>query len=187
MKFGITIRTADRSDRDALRALQALSLRTLAAPYYDSAALEAFIAMGTMYDALLDDGTFFAVHDGAVLIGCGGWSSRIPDYAKFTKDAVPGQEDATVRSVFVHPDWVRRGIGRRIMEKVEADIARAGFDQASLLSAFSGVPLYRRLGWRSGDAVTLELPGGFKLAGIEMHKRLAPGADADAGMNAAAA
>ena len=185
MTSGITIRTADRSDRDALRALQALSLRTLAAPYYDSAALEAFIAMGTMYDALLDGGTFFAVHEGAVLIGCGGWSSRMPDYAKFAKDAVPGQKDATVRSVFVHPDWGRRGIGRRIMEKVEADIARAGFDQARLLAALSGVPLYRQLGWRSGETVTLELPGAFKLAGIEMSKRLTPGPDA--GMNAAAA
>lgn len=185
MKSGITIRTADRSDRDVVRALQALSLRTLAAPYYDIDALEAFIAMGTMYDALLDEGTFFTVYHGTTLIGCGGWSSGIPDYAKFAKDAVPEQKDATVRSVFVHPDWGRRGIGRRIMEKVEDDIARAGFDQARLLAALSGVLLYRRLGWRNGDAVTLKLPGGFKLAGIEMHKHLTPGDNV--GMNTTAA
>jgi len=180
MKTEITMRTAGRSDRDALRELQALSLRTLAAPFYDSEAIEAFIAMGTMYDGLLDDGTFFVVNHGTTLIGCGGWSSRIPNYAKFAKGAAPEQEDATVRSIFVHPDWGRRGVARRIMEKVEADIARAGFDQARLLATLSGVPLYRRLGWRSGDAVTLRLPGGFKLAGVDMHKRLAPAAGLDA-------
>lgn len=184
MTTEITIRSADRSDREALRELQALSLRTLAAPFYDSDAIEAFITMSTMYDGLLDDGTFFAVNHGTTLIGCGGWSSGIPNYAKFTKGAVPDQEEATVRSIFVHPDWGRRGIARRIMEKVEADIARAEFDQARLLATLSGVPLYRRLGWQSGDAVTLRLPGGFKLASVEMYKRLVPTLD---GLDAAAA
>ncbi|MEZ5787593.1 MAG: GNAT family N-acetyltransferase [Xanthobacteraceae bacterium] len=178
MKTEISIRTADWSDRDALRDLQALSLRTLAAPYYDSEAIEAFIAMGTMYEGLLDEGTFFAVAHGTTLIGCGGWSSRIPNYARFAKGAVPEQEEANVRRIFVHPHWERRGVARRIMEKVETDIVRAGIDQTRLLATLSGVPLYRRLGWRSGDAVTLRLPGGFKLASVDMYKRLAPAPDA---------
>lgn len=49
----------------------------------------------------------------------------------------------------------------------------AGHRRASLLATLSGVPLYRRLGWREGQAETVRLPGGLPMAGLHMTKRLA--------------
>ncbi len=170
MTVEMTIRTAQRADREALHALQALSLRMFAVPYYGSEVIEAFIARGIMFDRLLDEGTYFVVHHGTTLIGCGGWSSHIPQGPAFT--TAPEQERATIRSVFVHPNWTRRGVARQIMETIEAEMAEAGHDQAWLLATLSGVPFYRRLGWQSDHAVTLELTDELKLMAINMYKRL---------------
>src|SRR5262245_42248134 len=74
-------RTATRADRDALHALQHASMRALAASYYDEDVIEAFIDhVGTMDDALLDDGTYYTIHIGHTLAACGGWTLRAPSY-----------------------------------------------------------------------------------------------------------
>lgn len=170
------IRVATRADRDALRALQETSFRELGLAYYDEDVIESFIThVGTMDDALIDDGTFFvAVLDG-LTVGCGGWSSRTPNYAAHaTEDApVPARPAATVRSIFVHPAFARRGIARRIMARVEAEIAAAGFERASLGATLSGVPLYRRTGYRSRGPLVVRLPQELIFVGIRMEKRFA--------------
>jgi GNAT superfamily N-acetyltransferase len=155
-----------------LRSLQALSCRTLGTRYYDTEAIEAFVAMGTMQEELIDDGTYFTVRDGDTLVGCGGWSTRVPNYSALALESVRTEDKATVRSIFVHPDWAGRGIGRLIMDKVEAEIAQAGFDGASLLAMLSGVPFYIRLGYRSGEPTTLRLPNGRSMVVLGMHRSL---------------
>lgn len=52
------IRRVIPSDRQALRTMQALSMRRLGVEHYDEDVIEAFIAqIGTMDDTLLHDGT----------------------------------------------------------------------------------------------------------------------------------
>jgi GNAT superfamily N-acetyltransferase len=87
--------------------------------------------------------------------------------------AAPGVQKATVRSIFVHPDFARRGIAKAIMAAIEAEIVTANFTSASLTATLSGVPLYRSLGYSSGDAVTLKLRDGLVFVGIGMTKPLA--------------
>jgi GNAT superfamily N-acetyltransferase len=170
------IRAATRADRDALRALQETAMRELARPYYDADVIEGFIRhIGTMDDVLIDDGTYFAAFVDGTLAGCGGWTARMPGYMTHAaSDALfPLRPTATVRSVFVHPSFARRGLARRIMARVEAEIAKAGYDRAGLAATLSGLPLYRRIGYRSAEPVVLRMPEGLALITVRMHKRFA--------------
>ncbi len=174
----VDIRRARRADRDALRALQAASFRTLGAACYDEDVIETYIThVGLMDDALLDDGTYFAAFAAGLVVGCGGWSCRTPRYAlHMPEDAGPhapqAQSAATVRSVFVHPAAARRGVARQVMARVEADVAAAGHDRASLGATLTGIPFYRRLGYRGSEPLVLPLPGDCHFVGVKMHKRL---------------
>ena len=171
----IDIRLADLSERQSLRALQELSLRTLGAAYYDEDVIETFIAhIGTMDETLIEDRTYFAAFVNGALAGCGGWSTRMPGYVQYMpSEALPGaRKPVTVRSVFVHPDFSRRGVGRRIMAAIEAGIAAANFSKAALAATLSGIPFYRQLGYRGGAPVVLRLPGERLFLGTAMEKRI---------------
>jgi GNAT superfamily N-acetyltransferase len=157
--------------------MQALSFRALGATFYDSEAIEAFLAhVGTMDDVMFDDGTYFvatSLRDGRI-VGSGGWSWRAPTYtARMTDRGNPATAmTAAVRSIYVHPAFARRGIARAMMETIEAEIAVAGYTSASLTTPLSGIPLYRNLGYRSGHAVTLSLPNDLAFVCLGMDKAI---------------
>ncbi len=178
MSTAIQILRAGHADRDELRAMQAASMRILGAPFYEPEVIESFIAdVGTMDDGLLDEATYFKVVADGRIVASGGWSRRTPAYQARAEGAAPPPATATVRSVFVHPDHARRGIARTILALVEDEIARAGFPVARLTATLSGVPFYRRLGYRSGRPVTLRLAGQLEFPALAMEKPLALEAD----------
>jgi GNAT superfamily N-acetyltransferase len=112
--------------------------------------------------------------DGSI-VGSGGWSWRVPGYARqgSADAAATSVTKAMVRSVFVHPRYGRRGIGSALMAAVESEVLAAGYGSASLTATLSGIPLYRRVGYRSGAPVAIDLPNGRTFAGLAMTKRLA--------------
>ena len=176
MSSEIRIRFASSADLQELIEMQALSFRVLGAPYYGSEVVEAFIEVGTMDRSLIDDGTYFiATFDGRI-VGCGGWSRRAPSYAAFMSGtvAISGVRAATVRAIYVHPEFARRGIASAVMATIEAEIAAAGFATASLAATLSGIPLYRRLGYRGEEPIILRLPTGHKIITVGMTKSLVP-------------
>jgi ribosomal protein S18 acetylase RimI-like enzyme len=117
-----------------------------------------------------------------MIVGCGGWSARTPQYAAHLAAGMQmsSTRDATVRSVYVHPQMARSGIARRVMAAVEADIVAACYPRASLTATLGGIPLYRKLGYRLGEPVVLSLDAGRVFVGLAMSKPLAGGsANAD--------
>jgi hypothetical protein len=175
MSIEILIRLAGSADRDELRAMQARSFRELGAACYERSVIEAFIrVIGTLDDSLLEQGTYYAAVAGGAIVGCGGWSDRTPGYAVHAVEASGRTQlgKATVRSVFAHPAWARRGIASTIMGLIEAGITAAGFRTASLTATLSGVPLYHRLGYCRTQPVAPGLPEGLTFVGIAMTKDL---------------
>jgi GNAT superfamily N-acetyltransferase len=77
-----------------------------------------------------------------------------------------------VRAIFVDPLFAGHGLGRIVMDRVEAEIARAGFERATLLATLSGAPFYRARGWRGDQPVLLPLPQGRLFVTLRMEKRL---------------
>jgi predicted N-acetyltransferase YhbS len=136
----ITIRPADAADAPAIERLHRASVRRLAVSHYSSAQLESLLAGGTLDRELIKAGTYYVAELGDVLVGSGGWMpvARGPR----------GPWRARIRAVFVHPDWARRGIGRRLVTHAETAAAQAGFAIFELKASLSGVPLYQHLGYR---------------------------------------
>jgi GNAT superfamily N-acetyltransferase len=168
------IRRATLADLQEIRALQTNSLRALAEAYYDPPTVEAMISAGLMDEALITDGTYFVAMRSGVIVGTGGWSTRSPAYETMIVD--DDRDDtamlATVRSIFVHPQAARSGVASFLMSHIEAEIARAGHARAGLAATLSGLPFYLRLGWQTGKATALALPGGLSFPLVRMTKSL---------------
>ena len=164
------IRRARMSDRNHLLAMQANSMRTLAARCYAREEIEAFIAfVGTMDDQLIDEGTYYVVEVDGRPVASGGWSRM---RANYVNGAPVDLSAAKIRSVFVHRDWARHGFGRLLMSRAEREAFVAGFSRVKLNALLSGVPFYRALGYRDLRPIALSLPDGITFRGLTMGKPL---------------
>jgi GNAT superfamily N-acetyltransferase len=176
----LTLRQAVPADIPGLRALIDASVRGLQATDYTSNQIEG--ALQSVYGVdsqLIADGTYFIVEAGTepAIVGCGGWSKR---KTLFGGDRWTGREDslldpqgdaAKIRAFFVHPDWVRRGIGSMILEACEGAATAAGFTRFEMGATLTGVPLYRARGYVPLEDLAVPLKNGESLSIVRMEKR----------------
>lgn len=95
---------------------------------YGPAQVEALTAEG---------GTTYVVPFGDVLVGCG---SVVPDPEH------PGR--AVIRAVYVSPDHQGEGMGRAIVETLEADPVFLGAERVLVSASLTAHRFYERLGYR---------------------------------------
>ena len=158
----IRIRPARRADVPAIEELHRASVRRLAAGYYSPAQVESFLAAGTLDRELVEGATYYVAEVGDTLVGSGGW--------QVVRHGTRRPWRATIRAIFVHPDWARRGIGRRLVTRAENAAARAGFTSFELEATLPGVPLYRSLGYREVARCGYATPDGAILPVVRMEK-----------------
>jgi N-acetylglutamate synthase-like GNAT family acetyltransferase len=175
-----TLRKATLEDRPALEKLIAESARGLSRGHYTDAQVEAALGSAFGVDSeLIRDGTYVVAEADGEIVGCGGWSRRA---TLFGSDAQPGRrselldparDSARIRAFFVHPAMARRGIGRAILERCEAEARAHGFRSAELLATLPGHRFYRMLGYEGDERVAHQLPGSVTIEFIPMRKELA--------------
>lgn len=179
------LRPATRADVPRLRDLIDRSVRALSAGYYSPAQIESALKHVFGPDTrLIDDGTYFVIEsDAGELIAAGGWSRRRTlyggDQMKSPEDPLldSATEPARIRAFYVHPDWARRGLARRLFDRCASDAAGAGFRSMELMATLSGEALYRALGFAAIERTTANLPDGEQLALVRMSRPLRPAAD----------
>ena len=173
------IRLATPEDIPALTALIDLSVRKLQAVDYSPAQIDA--SLRTVYGVdtqLVHDGTYFAVEEDATIVACGGWSKRRTlyggDQAIERDDAMldPASEAARIRAFFVHPGWIRRGIGTLILKHCEAAAIAEGFQSLEMGATLTGVPLYEAHGYVAIRRIDVPIGDSLTLPVIHMAKRL---------------
>ena len=181
MNEAFSIRLAREDDIQTLEVLIPLSVRSLQAPFYSSAQMEA--ALGPVFGVdrqLISDGTYFIVEHSGHVVGCGGWSRRHAvfggDRARLAGDAAldPAHAPARIRAFFVHPDWARRGIGRLILSACESAICPAGFRDAVLVATLAGEPLYASFGYTVAERYEVPLSDSLTLPVVRMAKSFNP-------------
>ena len=175
----MALRLAQARDIPALEQLIPLSTRALQAATYSPAQIEG--ALGSVFAVdrqLIADGTYFVVEDGAILVGCGGWSKRKTLYGGDAgRDSLadtlldPASEPARIRAFFVHPDWARRGIGRQLLRACEEAAAAANFHGLELVATLAGEALYAAGGYRVLERFDIALANGQPLPVVRMAKR----------------
>jgi GNAT superfamily N-acetyltransferase len=182
------IRKAVSSDIPILESLIQSSVRELQAHDYTPSQLESALASVYGVDTLLiDDGTYLVAeaNDPAapteanakrLVVGCGGWSKRKTLYggdrwAKRQDQLLdPLCDAAKIRAFFVHPAWVRRGIGSMILDACETAAKAAGFVRFEMGATLSGVPLHRAREYVEVEELEVPLANGESLKIIHMSK-----------------
>jgi GNAT superfamily N-acetyltransferase len=106
---------------------------------------------------LIEDGTYFSVWDRATLVGCGGWSFRATLYGgnhsagRNEARLNPAKDRARIRAMYTHPEYIRRGIGKMILEASEAAACAAGFSALEMAATLAGEPFYLKCGYTIED------------------------------------
>jgi GNAT superfamily N-acetyltransferase len=180
--ISICLRKAVSADIPRLREVIEASVRGLQAEDYSLSQIDA--ALKTVYGVdsqLIADGTYFVAEvskheNGAIVVGCGGWSKRKTLYGG---DQYAGREDslldpacdaAKIRAFFIHPQWARRGIGSMILEACENAAVEAEFTRLEMGATLSGVTFYRAKGYVPAESQAVPLGNGETLPIIRMAK-----------------
>src|SRR5688500_1229670 len=169
------IRVATHQDIPQLGRLISDSARRLSVGYYSTEQIEACIKEIFGVDTqLITDGSYYVVEVDGEIVAAGGWSARKTlyggDQMKSGPDLLlnPQTDAARIRAFFVHPEWSRRGLARRIYNHCSEAAWSAGFRNFELMATQPGEPLYSALGFISGDRVVVRLGGAVEVLFVRM-------------------
>jgi GNAT superfamily N-acetyltransferase len=176
-RWEVEFRLATTDDVAAIERLIAESARALSRDDYTEVQIEAALKGAWGLDTqLLQDQTYFVAEREGILVACGGWSWR---GTLFGGDAQPGRiaapldpahDSARIRAFFVHPEYARQGLGRRLLELCERAARAYGFRSAQLVATLPGVQLYSSYGYVSDGPRDYPLGGGASISFVPMHK-----------------
>ncbi len=172
------LRLATPDDLPALEIVMDRAIALLQRPFLTAAQVCASRTMMGLDRQLIADGTYFVVqNDRARIAGCGGWSRRATLYGgdhSAGRDAAlldPGHDAARVRAMYTDPDFVRRGVGRRVLAACEAAARAESFARAELMATLAGQPLYAACGYAIIETIT-DTNGGEPVPLVRMGKSL---------------
>ena len=171
------LRVATLADADRIEVLMKESAAAIFPRWYDEQGAASAVEHVAVVDRmLLEDGTYFVLEAGGVIVACGGWSRRdrlytgSGDGGDDARLLDPATEPARVRAMFVRDDWTRRGLGRRIIDACEEAARREGFGRMALSATLPGVPLYQACGFEPLEEVDTVLVDGVRLRCVAMEK-----------------
>jgi GNAT superfamily N-acetyltransferase len=174
----LALRLAVEADLPALKRLMDRAIDTLLSPWLDAGQVRASHAVMGLDTQLIADRTYFVVETAAVLAGCGGWSRRATLYGgdhstdlREPRLLDPAAEPARVRAMYTDPDFVRRGVGRLVLQTCESAARDEGFGAAELMATLAGEPLYSAAGYRPIERI-IDGSGGAPVPLIRMRKTL---------------
>ncbi|MGG1947751.1 GNAT family N-acetyltransferase [Trinickia sp. NRRL B-1857] len=153
----LTIRKAKRDDASDAWDIRKASVHVACAGHYPEAALSAWVdgAPSDNWATIVERGFYLAL-DNDRPVGTG----------MLTVES--GQVDA----IFVRPSSMGRGIGRKMLEYLEALARDSGLVELRLDATLNAAPFYREHGWVGDSISTYRSPRGLELACIPMTKRL---------------
>lgn len=155
----IELRQALMSDRSMLEELKELSISMLLDPLMTPVQREEMRRITPFDPALIEDGTYYILTLNSWVVASGGWSRRA---ALFSPDGHgageaafldPATDPASIRAMYTHPDYARKGLGSLVLSTAIAAARIAGFRRAQLLATVAGERLYRAAGWKSEERV----------------------------------
>jgi N-acetylglutamate synthase-like GNAT family acetyltransferase len=176
----LIFRKAEIADIDSLETLIKKSATAINSAYYSKKEIDAALGNAWTVDRqLIIDNTYWIVENfEGFIVGCGGWSKRKLLFGKsdilnsLDNELIPGIDSARIRAFFVDPDFVRLGIGKRLLEKCELESKSFGFDSLELVATLSGEKLYSSSGFIPLKFYDVDLGNGITNKVISMYKSL---------------
>lgn len=174
---GLAHRIATEADIPAIVALMDRSIAGPLAAFLTPDQIAASRKLMGLDSQIIADRTYFIVEQDGTPAGCGGWSTRITEYGgdhtpgRVPAPLTPGIDAARIRAMYTAPEFVRRGIGRLILDLCENAARAAGYDRAELVATMGGEPLYRAAGFHEIERFEDDR-GGAPVPLVRMGKRL---------------
>lgn len=157
----LRLRPVRAADLDGIAAMQEISIMALGAPVYGEAKAKAWARLGYQFrHDLLGEGGFWMAEQEEQILGVGGWS---PDSLE--------ADLAWIRYLFVHPEAIRRGIGRRLLERAERSARAAERPRLRVWSSLNAVGFYRAVGFLPERRARWPVRTGIELDYVLMGKR----------------
>ncbi len=152
----LLVRIARPEDLEAIRDLQLMSLKVLAAKDYTSEQVDALLASKAGLRSW-DEHHFVAEVNG-LIVGFGALARWRP----------------WVNALFVHPEFTRQGIATRLLGAMEEEALRRRDRVLWVLSSLTGGPFYRAVGFEvvRDEAISVDGGGTEKIPCLRMRKRL---------------
>ena len=140
----MTIRRFAEADARAVSALIIHTMRVSNAADYPADMLEALIQHQRPEDVLTRAGWthFYVAEDAGEIIGCGAIG---PYWDR--------QDESSLFTVFVLPERQGQGVGRAIVEALEADEYALRARRIEVPASITGLPFYRRMGYEYKNGV----------------------------------
>ena len=156
----LSIRPSTAADLAALDRLFARSYPKLLKPDYPPSVLvTALPLISRAQPALVRSGTFYVAEAAGGIVGAGGWTPR-----------QRGVGD--IRHVVTDDRYVRRGVARRLFERIFQDTRAARIGLLECMSTRTAVPFYQAMGFAALGPVEMELRPGIVFPAIRMRRRL---------------
>jgi len=160
----LTIRPATIADEAMVSGVLAESYASLWQDHYSRSDLDVLLPLITRAQPqLLESGRFFVAISNRQCAGCGGWSLAVPGR---TDEIIPGT--GHVRHFAVHPDHLRKGVGRALYSACLAQARNLGLVRMEAWSSLQAVPFYAGLGFREIEPLTIDFPDGIALQSVRM-------------------
>ncbi|MBI4978652.1 MAG: GNAT family N-acetyltransferase [Spirochaetes bacterium] len=152
----LSIRKANHNDIPGIRKIHRACVKTLCKTRYTRDEIRAWLDSLTyeFYDRTYREGYFAVAHERGIVRGFGAASN----------------DRRFITALYVIPPYNGRGIGARLLKRLETVIARAGVKTITVNASLNAVSFYANHGYRTERRYDLQLPDGTPLPYIRMKK-----------------
>lgn len=164
----LELRPCTLADREIVEAILTVSYGALLKGFYPDGVLQQAVPfMSVAQPALLKSGTYYLMFVDGEPAACGGWSRVMPG-AK--KRYITGT--AHIRHVATHPDFLRKGLARRILDHSFDAAKKRKAVKMSCFSSLSAVAFYKSVGFHEIGKKSVQFTGDLAFDMMVMERSL---------------
>ncbi len=140
----IDIRACNLSDKETVEGILRASYGTLLQEHYSANDLKRVVPLISAAQAdLLESGTYHLLMYNEKPAACGGWTNELPGDSN---RIIAGTTH--VRQVATHPDYLRKGLARKLMEHCFHAARTASATKMMCYSSLAAVDFYKSVGFK---------------------------------------
>jgi len=155
--MNVRVNLATAEDLEAIADLQASSISLLSSGKYNERQIESLIKSQRSARIAGKEALFIACH-GSTLVGFASLLDHQP----------------SIGAIYVHPDFTRQGIGRRLAETLEKKAIQRNHRRIYAMSSLEAVEFYRAIGYKKSYKSGFWSDGPIWIPCVYMQKQLIP-------------